>query len=113
VFVGKNRSGTFCQGGVRYGGEKSLYINNKLGGKKPHKTKSQRKIIIIQEWAYLLGVTRPAIYRHNREAYDRYRTTDRLCRASRAHIGRDRKPQGRAEGPEGRDQVVWLQCSGA
>src|SRR4051812_45031461 len=45
-------------------GRAGLYMNNKLGGKKPHKTKSQRKIIIIQEWAYLLGVTRPAIYKY-------------------------------------------------
>jgi len=42
-------------------------MNNNLGGKKSHKTKSQRKIITIQEWAHLLGVNRPSIYKYLNE----------------------------------------------
>jgi len=45
-------------------------MNNKLGGKKPHKTKSQRKLITIQEWADFLGVNRPTIYKYL-EAYQK------------------------------------------
>jgi hypothetical protein len=42
-------------------------MNTNLGGKKPHKTKSHRKIITIQEWANLLGVSRPSIYKYLEE----------------------------------------------
>jgi hypothetical protein len=43
-------------------------------GRYAHKTKSQRKIITIQEWAIFLGVSREIIYKYLGE----YKQADRV-----------------------------------
>lgn len=42
-------------------------MNKHLGGKKPHKTKSQRRIITIQEWARFYHLSRQTVTKYIRE----------------------------------------------